>query len=253
MLEDICIGGLGIIFFFILFIVFLIIGHRNNEKSTDSQWVPEDIKESKQEILERINREKYTGDVLEMDRIRKEKAEQERLERLEHERLQKERAERERLEKLERDPEYQRKKREQEECARKQREAERQWKIEHDVPDKVFKNIVKVVKKNYNKLRLIDLFNNDNLVHGTVCSQSGITEWDFTIDFADYDYAGIMYITGECSAYYNISSDNPDSPIPETIMKIIQKYIHLYHKFQGNDEEFFELISNVPYRELDFS
>ena len=46
------------------------------------------------------------------------------------------------------------------------------------------------------------------VVEGTVLSQSGISEWNFTIDFNDY---------GRVSGKYWISSENHDSNIPERV------------------------------------
>ena len=47
-------------------------------------------------------------------------------------------------------------------------------------------------------------------------SQSGISEWDFELDFNDY---------GKITGTYWISSDNYDSMIPETLGNLIQKAI----------------------------
>lgn len=53
-------------------------------------------------------------------------------------------------------------------------------------------------------------------VYGSVRSQSGLTEWDFTIDFNDY---------GKISGAYWLWSENEDSLIPEYIAKEMQKKI----------------------------
>lgn len=48
------------------------------------------------------------------------------------------------------------------------------------------------------------------IVYGTVRSQSGISDWSFTIDFNDF---------GRITGSYWLSSDNRDSEIPSTIAK----------------------------------
>ena len=49
-------------------------------------------------------------------------------------------------------------------------------------------------------------------VHGLVTSQSGLSEWEFSIDFNDY---------GKLTGNYWIESDNEDSVIPEVLAKKI--------------------------------
>ncbi len=120
---------------------------------------------------------------------------------------------------------------------------EREWRIENQVSENIFSEIVKVVKTNYVQTRLFNFYNNGSIVHGTVSSHSGISEWDFELNFNDHGF-----ITGVCC----INSENFDSPIPKTIMKMIQKYIHYYKKFDGGDEEFLRRISQIPYRDLEF-
>ncbi len=54
------------------------------------------------------------------------------------------------------------------------------------------------------------------VVYGIVESQSGLSEWSFTIDFNDYGH-----ITGE----YWITTDNDDSIIPERVAGRIREAI----------------------------
>lgn len=53
-------------------------------------------------------------------------------------------------------------------------------------------------------------------VYGTVESQSGLTKWDFTIDFNDY---------GSVTGTYWIWSENDDSLIPRHIANTMQEEI----------------------------
>lgn len=64
--------------------------------------------------------------------------------------------------------------------------------------------------------RIIGLSVDGPVVYGTVRSQSGISDWNFRIDFNDY---------GEVTGRYWISSDNKDSEIPKTIAKRIAQQI----------------------------
>ena len=74
--------------------------------------------------------------------------------------------------------------------------------------------------------RLIRLSTDGPIIHGTVQSQSGISTWDFTLDFNDYGH-----ITGK----YWISSNNETSDIPSVIAKRIQKEIqNFYHTFNSS-------------------
>ena len=50
------------------------------------------------------------------------------------------------------------------------------------------------------------------IIHGVVTSQSGLSEWEFSIDFNDY---------GKLTGNYWIESDNEDSVIPEVLAKKI--------------------------------
>lgn len=54
------------------------------------------------------------------------------------------------------------------------------------------------------------------MVYGTVISQSGISTWDFEIDFNDYGH-----ITGR----YWINSNNNDSNIPNRVASLMNQYM----------------------------
>lgn len=56
--------------------------------------------------------------------------------------------------------------------------------------------------------RLKSFYVDYTFVHGTVVSQSGLSEWNFTIDFNDYGH-----ITGK----YWLRSQNSDSSIPKVV------------------------------------
>ena len=74
-------------------------------------------------------------------------------------------------------------------------------------------------------------------VYGTVTSQSGLTEWDFTIDFNDY---------GSVTGTYWLWAENEDSLIPENMAEVMQSEIgdllsnrddHEYDDvYEGDDE-----------------
>lgn len=61
--------------------------------------------------------------------------------------------------------------------------------------------------------RLVDLTINGPIVHGTVRSLTGLTNWDFTIDFNDY---------GHLTGTYWIFTENSDSQIPYLLANQIQ-------------------------------
>ena len=56
----------------------------------------------------------------------------------------------------------------------------------------------------------------ETTVHGTVISQSGQSEWTFSVDFNDY---------GHISGKYWIRTENNDSNLPECFAKNIQSNI----------------------------
>ena len=79
-----------------------------------------------------------------------------------------------------------------------------------DVSQADFYNAVGKAKKQIRRLNSLEA--NGPFVYGRVVSQSGISEWEFEIDFNDYGH-----ITGN----YWISSDNDDSDIPRRVAQII--------------------------------
>lgn len=86
-----------------------------------------------------------------------------------------------------------------------------------------FNVIVKRASKHIK--RLTELTVDGAIVYGTVRTQSGLSEWNFEIDFNDYGH-----ITGQ----YWISTDNSDSTIPLHIADNITKMIHSFPEGFGN-------------------
>ena len=80
-----------------------------------------------------------------------------------------------------------------------------------------FEHLVKQVGQRIR--RISDISVCGPIVYGVVQSQSGISEWNFTLDFNDYGH-----VTGK----YWISSDNDDSGIPERLGDMIQSAINDY-------------------------
>ena len=78
-----------------------------------------------------------------------------------------------------------------------------------------FKLIVKRSGKYIKRISYISTLGAE--VFGTVRSQSGISEWDFRIDFNDYGH-----LTGE---YWIVFKENLDSNIPDQLAKYISKAI----------------------------
>ena len=66
------------------------------------------------------------------------------------------------------------------------------------------------------------------VVIGTVHSQSGITDWNFKIDFSDYGH-----LTGK----FWMSTDNDDSEIPRTIAGRISDAIKYFAECVEDDFE----------------
>ena len=81
--------------------------------------------------------------------------------------------------------------------------------------------------------RLTYLYAEDTVVYGRYCSQSGITEWNFKIDFNDY---------GQLTGRYWLSSENKDSNIPKVVAdriseRIKERSIKLDDEFVVDDNE----------------
>lgn len=74
------------------------------------------------------------------------------------------------------------------------------------VSENEFKEIVQNVAKRIKRITFLSI--DGPKIYGTIMSQSGITEWNFIVDFNDY---------GHLSGKYWISSDNSDSEIPTVL------------------------------------
>ena len=92
------------------------------------------------------------------------------------------------------------------------------------ISEKDFKWIV--AKSGKNIKRLTDLTTAGPVVFGTVWAQSGISKWNFTIDFNDYGH-----LTGK----YWISSNNSDSDIPSVLAKRIKDGIQSFDRFKAEN------------------
>lgn len=90
-------------------------------------------------------------------------------------------------------------------------------KFRDGISEAEFKRIVKKSAK-YIK-RIIHLSINGPVVKGTVRSQSGTSEWDFSVDFNDYGH-----ITGR----YWLFTDNNDSNVPTRLAENISSMIKAY-------------------------
>ena len=67
--------------------------------------------------------------------------------------------------------------------------------------------------------RVINISVDGPMVYGTVRSQSGISTWDFSLDFNDYGH-----ITGNYWSW----SENNDSDIPNRVASIMNQYMKEY-------------------------
>lgn len=85
-----------------------------------------------------------------------------------------------------------------------------------------------MVKKAGRSIRRLSEISVDGpVVYGVVQSQSGISEWNFKLDFNDYGH-----ITGT----YWLSSDNDDSNIPERFGELIKSAINDYSSEDDEEE-----------------
>ena len=92
-----------------------------------------------------------------------------------------------------------------------------------------FEQMVKRAGKNIRRLSEVSI--DGPIVYGVVQSQSGISEWNFKLDFNDYGH-----ITGT----YWWSSDNDDSNIPQRLGEMIQNEINNYsgeEEYEESDED----------------
>ena len=104
-----------------------------------------------------------------------------------------------------------------------------------------FEQMVKRAGKSIRRLSKVTV--DGPVVYGVVQSQSGISEWNFKLDFNDY---------GHISGVYWLSSDNDDSSIPERFAELIQSAIKNFSvedEYEENEEpEFvFKDSSYCPY------
>ncbi len=81
---------------------------------------------------------------------------------------------------------------------------------QYDFEQIVFTSI-KLIKK-----RKINVSINNAIIYGTVTSQSGISTWNFELDFNDW---------GELTGNYHLSADNSDSVIPNRLAELISQEI----------------------------
>lgn len=91
-----------------------------------------------------------------------------------------------------------------------------------DIPEELFSEIVKTAGKNVGQDRLTRIYNNGSNIYGTIKSQSGASEWDFSIDFRD-------------DGYSYIHSDNEDSKIPQMIDDDIQEMVKAYYNIKDHN------------------
>ena len=109
----------------------------------------------------------------------------------------------------------------QEKARRKKEEETRQRQLESfcsysdGVSREQFEEIVKKAEKIIRK-RHISLEINGSYVNGTVESTTGLSTWDFWLNFNDQ---------GHLTGYYYLYSDNDDSRIPEVIGDYIQQQV----------------------------
>ena len=83
-----------------------------------------------------------------------------------------------------------------------------------EITEEQFQKMIYAAKRKVK--RVSDLYNNGPIVYGSVYSKSGLSEWDFKLDFNDFGH-----LTGK----YRLSADNSDSSIPRFIGNTISAYI----------------------------
>ncbi len=86
--------------------------------------------------------------------------------------------------------------------------------------------------------RITNLYAEGAMVHGTVRSQSGITDWCFRVDFNDY---------GKLTGAYWLFTDNKDSEIPKIVADRIAQQINDYPECL--DDEFDNELSHEKFQE----
>ena len=78
------------------------------------------------------------------------------------------------------------------------------------------------------KKKIQDIYVANGIVYGTVISQSGLSEWSFTLDFNDY---------GKLTGNFWLTSENHDSHLPERLGNVIQNQINRLLNNTGCDVE----------------
>lgn len=96
-----------------------------------------------------------------------------------------------------------------------------------------FEKMIKKSTKNIGRIK--DIAINGPYIKGVVESQSGISTWEFEIDFNDY---------GHLTGNYWIRSENDDSAIPERIAVLVKNAIQ-HQNYEGYSWENSEGKKNV--------
>lgn len=86
-----------------------------------------------------------------------------------------------------------------------------------DISEAEFREMVQRARKGIKRISSLQV--EGPMIYGTVRSQSGISDWDFKIDFNDY---------GNLTGSYWLSFDNKDSNIPTVLANRIVKQINDY-------------------------
>ncbi len=86
------------------------------------------------------------------------------------------------------------------------------------ISEEEFRNIAYKALKKIKKKKIEISFDNA-IIYGSVLSQSGLSTWNFSIDFNDYGH-----ITGRCWIY----SSNLDSNIPDSYAEYLRDMIYDY-------------------------
>ena len=87
--------------------------------------------------------------------------------------------------------------------------------FDNGISESRFRELAFYSAKQIKKKRLSISFNGP-IVYGTVQSQTGLSSWDFVVDFNDY---------GKITGNYWLSSENDDSNIPSTFANYLSSYI----------------------------
>ena len=103
----------------------------------------------------------------------------------------------------------------------REREERKSNEVEYDdiLTEEIFEEIVDNCARKIKRISYWEVNNGEITV--TVKSQSGITKWDFEVDFNDY---------GEITGAYWITSENDDSEIPNTFAEMVRECIVQIYK-----------------------